>query len=484
MPQASSSASEYFATWLPTPAERHDMVEVAAYYIAQRAGFNGNPRECWAAAEAQVDLMLALRESEKKLQTIIDTALDAVVMMDSEGIITGWNIRAENMFGWPRNEAIGRVLHETIIPPQYRESHVSGLKLFLKTGEGRVLNARIETLALHRDGHEFLIEVSVTAVKTGEKFEFSSFIRDITEQSAREKASRLATTVFNTVNEAVVVTDPDNNIIAVNPAFTAVTGYPAEEVIGKNPRLLSSGTHPPEFYREFWGTLISTGSWQGEIWNRRKNGELYVEWLSVNRVLDNMGRLTHHVAAFSDISKRKAVEEKVHHLAHYDPLTDLPNRALFSDRLQQALIAARRDKTHMALMYLDLDQFKPVNDTFGHAVGDLLLKEAAQRMQGCMRESDTVARVGGDEFIVLLPTVEAERDAAAVAEKIRHALNRPFALVGHSLHVSSSIGIAVYPEHGSDEKSLVKNADTAMYYAKESGGDNVRLYQPDMKSGQ
>ena len=198
-------------------------------------------------------------------------------------------------------------------------------------------------------------------------------------------------------------------------------------------------------------------------------------------VLENLGReITGFSGTGRDISERKANEEKIQRLAHYDTLTDLPNRRLFSDRLQQALATAKRDKAHLALMYFDLDRFKPINDTLGHDIGDLLLKEVAKRVQDCLRESDTAARMGGDEFVVLLPAIEAEQDAMVVAEKIRHTLNRPFELVGHSLHISSSIGVAVYPEHGSDEETLLKNADTAMYHAKESGRNMVRFF-PNVK---
>jgi len=183
----------------------------------------------------------------------------------------------------------------------------------------------------------------------------------------------------------------------------------------------------------------------------------------------------------TDITERKDIEEHMRHMAQYDGLTHLPNRALFSDRLQQALAIAKRNRNHLALMFLDLDKFKPINDTYGHAVGDLLLKEAAQRIQDCMRASDTAARIGGDEFVVLLPIIEAEQDASMVGEKIRHALIQPFELAGHTLHISSSIGVAVYPEHGADEKLLVKSADIAMYHAKKNGRDNVKLYQPGMQ---
>lgn len=305
--------------------------------------------------------------------------------------------------------------------------------------------------------------------------------QELTEHKQAEAGRRLAATVFDTMDTAVLVTDEHNRIIKVNPAFTAITGYSPDDAIGKTPRLLTSRANSPELYKEMWDTLKTTGSWQGEISNRRKNGEFYTEWLSINEVRDNEGHLTHHVALFSDISERKAAEEYMHTLAHYDPLTGLPNRTTLSDRLQQAITVAKREKSHLALMFIDLDKFKPINDTLGHHIGDLMLKEVAKRMLLCLRESDSAARIGGDEFVVLLPLVEAKSDAVAVAEKIRHALNLPFELAGHSLNISSSIGVAVYPEHGGDEKSLLTNADTAMYYAKEAGRNTVLLYEPMMK---
>ena len=422
----------------------------------------------------------ALRESQEKLHVIVDTALDAVVQMDASGMITGWNIQAEKIFGWSRVEAVGQALHEIIIPIQYREAHIQGLKRFLTSGEEQVFNSWFEIRALRRDGREFPVELAVVPLKINGQYEFNAFIRDITDRKAAEESQRLAATVFDILDEAVMVTDADNKIIAINPAFTAITGYAAEEVLGQNPLVLSSNSHPPAFYQQMRETLIATGSWDGEIVDRRKSGELYVEWASIKLVKNSTGRITHHVAVFSDISERKAAEEHVRHLAHYDILTDLPNRTLFTDRLQQALVKARREKTHMALMFLDLDKFKPVNDTLGHDVGDLLLKETAKRIQECVRESDTAARLGGDEFIVLLPQIEAEKDVMLVAEKILSALNAPFELAGHSLNISASIGVAVYPEHGSDEKMLIKNADTAMYRAKaNSGSSRVLLWKQE-----
>jgi len=299
---------------------------------------------------------------------------------------------------------------------------------------------------------------------------------DITERHEREEALRLASTVILTMDEAVAVTNMRNEIISVNPAFTVITGYFPNEVIGRNPNLMASGTQPAKFYQDMWEKLSTTGNWHGEVCNRRKSGKLYVEWLSIKQVRDEQGVPTHYVAVFSDISERKANEARMQHLAHFDVLTNLPNRALFSDRLRQAIAKARRDKTRLALMFIDLDRFKPVNDQLGHQVGDLLLQEVARRLLDCVRrESDTVARIGGDEFVVMLPDIETVQAATLVAEKILAALNQSFEIGGHQIHISSSIGIAIFPEHGQDENHLLQSADAAMYLAKENGRNRVQV---------
>ena len=303
---------------------------------------------------------------------------------------------------------------------------------------------------------------------------------DITERHQREEALRLSVTVLNTMDEAVIVTDLENNIVSVNPAFTFITGYLPDEVIGKNPKLLSSNMHPPEFYQDMWQSLFASGIWHGEILNRDKNGTLFVEWLSIKRVCDDFGLPTNYVAVFSDITERKTTEERTQYLANYDVLTGLPNRTLFSDRLQQAIAKARRDKLHMAVMFIDLDKFKPVNDLYGHQVGDVVLEQVATRLRECLRrESDTVGRMGGDEFVVILPEIEVTGDARIIAEKILDTLNQSFDIAGHTIHISSSIGIAIFPEHGSDEKMLLKSADAAMYLAKEGGRNRLVMAGED-----
>lgn len=299
--------------------------------------------------------------------------------------------------------------------------------------------------------------------------------------AAARARDHLLVSALEAVGNGIVITDTDAKIEWANTAFEALTGYRTEEALGRRAsELVKSGQQDQAFYLAMWNTILAGDVWRGEVVNRRKDGSLYHEELTIAPVKDESGAILRFVGVKHDITERKQNEERIHHMAQHDVLTDLPNRALLSDRLQQAIACARRDETGLALMLIDLDKFKPVNDTLGHDVGDLLLKEVARRIQGCVRESDTVARVGGDEFVVMLRTVGHEPDAKAVAEKIRHALNQPFVLAEQSLSISSSTGIALYPEHGSDEIGLSKNADIAMYHAKECGRDNVQIFRPEM----
>lgn len=297
-----------------------------------------------------------------------------------------------------------------------------------------------------------------------------------------EMEMQLASTVFDASSDAIMITDARNLIIAVNAAFCEITGFREEEAIGQTPAILSSGKHDANFYRDMWQQLKETGRWSGEIWNRRKNGEIYVEWLTLNTVKNDRDETSHYVAIFADITEHKQAEEHVHHLAHYDALTDLPNRTLFSDRLGQALIQAQRNHGRAAVMFLDLDRFKVINDTLGHSIGDLLLQEVAARLTGCVREGDTVSRLGGDEFVVLLPELRDAEDAYVVAQKLLAAAALPFELHGHELHISASIGISFYPDDGASAEMLMKNADVAMYRAKEMGRNNYQFYHADMNA--
>ncbi len=288
----------------------------------------------------------------------------------------------------------------------------------------------------------------------------------------------LAVRILENIMDGVLITDAAGHIQYVNPAFTAITGYSADEVVGSNPRILKSGRQSDEFYQYMWSSLSTRGQWQGEIWNRRKNGEIYPEWENITVIKDSDGKVANYVAIFSDISVLKNMERRFHHLAHHDPLTGLPNRLLFQDRLQLALTQAQRQRQTLAVLFIDLDNFKTINDTLGHTVGDQLIKTAAQRLTQCVRNADTVARLGGDEFVALLINIKNSQSAERVAKKIISAVAKVFAVEGHELYITASIGMSFYPGDGEDTNTLIKNADTAMYRAKQQGKNNYQLYTP------
>jgi len=300
--------------------------------------------------------------------------------------------------------------------------------------------------------------------------------QEIERRQRVEEELRLAAIVFDAVDEAVMVTDADNRIVRVNASFTRITGFSAEESIGANPRIMSGGAQPREFYQQMWNTLLSTGKWQGEIRNRRKNGELFLEWLSIYRMCDPASGVFRHVAVFSDITKQRLEADRIHYLANYDLLTGLPNRAMFMERVKLVFAAARQQHSQLALMFVDLDLFKGVNDALGHDVGDLLLNAAAMRMRECLREPDTVARFGGDEFVVLMPQIPAPSSALEMAGKLRETISQPFQLGEHAVRISCSIGIAFGPDADGNEAQLLKNADTAMYRAKLNGRAGVEAF--------
>ena len=312
------------------------------------------------------------------------------------------------------------------------------------------------------------------------------FIADITDAKAMEENLRVAATTFLTL-EGIMVTDAHGVILRVNPSFTDITGYSASEVVGRTPAVLKSNHHDAAFYRALWAELLAKGVWQGEVINRRRSGESYPEWLSITAVKDATGATTHYVGVFQDITARKAAEEEIRSLAFYDPLTHLPNRRLLLDRLQQAVAASSRNGRYGALLFLDLDNFKTLNDSLGHDTGDRLLIEVAGRLQACVREGDTVARLGGDEFVLMIEDLsqaggEAAAQAEATASKVLGALNRPYQLGSHEYRGSSSIGVALFSgrEAGIDE--LLKRADLAMYQAKAAGRNTLRFFDPGMQA--
>lgn len=542
--------------------------------------------------------------AEKKYRDLYDHAPDMFMSVEfNDMTILDCNQTLLDVTGYKREELIGHPVM-VLYHPDGAEKVQNTTKILIENKELRAIELQLR----RKDGRKIDVSLSATTVcdKNGNLLHCRSALRDITQHKQAEDKLRTLYAAIEQSPLSVVIADVNANIEYVNPHFSAATGYARAEIIGKNPRLLKSGLTPPQTYQALWHKLTNGEIWQGELINKRKNGEIYWEEAHISPVKDANGITTHYVAAkmditarkkneaelaqseerfrfilenspiavritnmatcqvvfanqryaeliavaadqviginpkcyyahpqdyeeiiarlsrgervnnklielhipgkhtvtkwtlasylqlefqhetavlgwFYDISDRRAMEMNIRHLAHYDPLTDLPNRTLFTDRLQQALAIAKRDKTHLALMFIDLDKFKPINDRHGHHVGDLILKEVALRILTCLRESDTVARIGGDEFVVLLPNIETDDDALSVAEKIRYSLNQNFQQGDHTLNISSSTGIAIYPEHAQDEKQLIRNADTAMYYAKAAGRDNVKLYQAEMQ---
>ncbi|MDP1939811.1 MAG: EAL domain-containing protein [Gallionella sp.] len=311
-------------------------------------------------------------------------------------------------------------------------------------------------------------------------------VQDITKQHRVAEELRIAAVAFET-QEAILITDAHSNILRVNQAFQEISGYRTEDVIGHTPRILKSNRHDDAFYQSMWSTLRDSGKWSGEVWDRRKNGEVYPKFMTITAIYDDHQQVSNYVAAFVDISQRKQSERDIHQLAFYDPLTQLANRRLLMDRLQQAMVSSARNGQHGALLFLDLDHFKMINDTQGHATGDLLLIDVARRLQNCTREGDSVARLGGDEFVVLLEELSSQQDEAAIqadriAENIRSKLNQPYLLNDHEFSSTPSIGITLFNSHQESAEVLFKHADVAMYQAKSDGRNTIRFFDPKMQT--
>ena len=305
-------------------------------------------------------------------------------------------------------------------------------------------------------------------------------VQDITKQHEKEMQLLQYATVFENLGEGIFVTDAKANIIAVNPAFKKITGFSQEEVLGQNPKILQSGRHDKNFYTEMWKRLEDTGHWQGEIWNRRKNGQSFPEWLSISTIEDQEERLYNYVAVFSDITKIKNTEEELRFLAHHDPLTQLPNKSMLLEKLTYALEQRDRSQEKIALLFIDLDRFKEINDSFGHPSGDLLLQEVATRLKNILRKEDTVARISGDEFVIILDTINVNYNAAQIAQKILTEISHPIILDPYEVTVTASIGIAISPDDGNDTTTLLKNADIALYKAKGLGRNKYEFFSQEM----
>ncbi|MDO9424128.1 MAG: EAL domain-containing protein [Methylobacter sp.] len=422
----------------------------------------------------------ALETSRSRYLNLYEFAPVGYLTLNSEGNIIEINLTAATLLGEERNKLLNRYFIDLIAPEDcdhwylllkkvlQHEGEKKNFELMLKRGDS-YFHARLDCLPLMNDAQTLLRRITLT---------------DISESKHAEQELRIAAVAFE-AQEGIMITNADKVILRVNRAFTDITGYSAEELVGQTPHLFNSGRHHAAFYAEMWECINRTGSWQGEIWDRRKNGDIYPKWVTITAVTDGNGIVTHYVGLHTDISARKASEEEIKQLAYYDPLTALPNRRLLLDRLQQALATSSRNKKYGALLFIDLDNFKSLNDNLGHDMGDVLLQQVAQRLIACVREGDTVSRQGGDEFVVMLEELdehveEAAAKAKTIGEKIITSLNQAYQLTTHEYQNTPSIGITLFINHQHSINTLLKRADIAMYGAKAAGRNTLRFFDQDM----
>ena len=408
-------------------------------------------------------------------QALVASSDDAIVSKTLDGTVTSWNKGAERVFGYTAEEMLGTPIRR-LIPEALQHEEDAILRQI-------ALGLRVdhfETVRRHRDGHLVDISVTVSPIRDleGRVVGASKIARDISDRKLADARLQLISSVFSHTSEGIVITDATGTILEVNEAFSKITGYDRADALGQSPRMFHSSRQGPEVFESMWQGLSTQGQWQGEIWSRRKDGEAYAGLLTVSAAHDASGHIQRYVALFSDITPLRKQQERIEHIAHYDPLTDLPNRVLLSDRLKLAMVSIHRSQQSLALLYMDLDGFKAVNDQLGHDAGDQLLIEIAHRMKNVLREGDTLARMGGDEFVALLNGVDNTHDVELVIERLLHACSQPWTVGGQVVQVSASIGVTLYPHDLVEVDQLLRHADQAMYQAKQAGRNRYHLFDP------
>ena len=422
---------------------------------------------------------LKLAQSETTFRGILNTITEAVYIHGADGRFIDVNHGVEKMYGYTRDELIGQT-PEFLSAPEKNDlpALIEAVKMAFSG-----VPQQFEFWGKRKDGSIF--PKSVSLVK-GDYFDQPAIIavaRDITALKEAEEQLREAAAVMQSTHEGVVITDTTPHILAVNDAYATITGYTRDEIIGKDPGILNSGRHDKSFYEFMWKILLKDGFWQGEIWNRRKSGEIYPQWLSISAVFNNQHQPVRYIGVFSDITKLKESQSQLEFLAHHDPLTRLFNRAAVESRMEQELEQASRHNLQLSVLFIDLDRFKQVNDSFGHLIGDELLCSVAERLRARLREGDTLGRLGGDEFVLLATPLQEKQDAAVIARDILVALSEPFNLsTGNEVFIGGSIGISLFPDNGSTVAELTKNADAAMYLAKENGRNQFSFYTPELNA--
>ena len=457
---------------------RRDNSQFTALISAQKVTLNNTSTLVVAARDITElkDTQQRLKLSEDKFAKAFHASPDGMLITRlSNGQLLDVNEGFSRITGYSVSEATGSSTLQLGIwaNPQdrtrmFEQVHLHGsvrdFRAIIRTSSGSLRTCEMSVQPIPIEGDACMLTIA----------------RDITEREQMQEHLLQAATVFESTAEGVMITDLQQRITAVNRAFTSITGYSEAEALGQTPRLLASGNHDSAFYAAMWHNLGASGHWQGEIWNKRKNGEIHPEWLTISAVRDSSGHITHFVGVFADISSLKHAQASLDHQAHHDPLTGLPNRMLFEARLRAALEDAHIDTRIGAVLFIDLDRFKHINDSLGHPVGDQLLRSIAERLKTYLRDLDTLARLGGDEFIILLPGLHQNSDAERVAHKLLNCFHLPFQLDEQELFISASIGISCYPDDGNDVATLVKNADAAMYRSKARGRNRIERYTRDL----
>ncbi|WP_340679131.1 EAL domain-containing protein [Paraglaciecola sp.] len=435
--------------------------------------------------EAQAELV----RSEALQNAIFNSAHFSSIATDAKGVIQIFNVGAEHMLGYKAADVMNKLTPADISDAQELIARAEALSIELDTPIAAGFEALVykasrgiediyELTYIRKDGSRFAALVSVTALRDIQRV-IIGYLLIGTDNTIRKEADtrlKLAASVFTNACEGIIITDATGTIIDVNDTFTKITGYSREEAIGQNPRILQSKRQPPDFYIDMWQALIDKGFWSGEIWNHRKNSDVYAEMLNISSVKDGSGHISHYVGLFTDITLMKEHQRQLELSAHYDLLTKLPNRVLLADRLSQAMLQCRRHEQSLAVVFLDLDGFKLVNDAHGHDVGDELLITLSVRMKKALREGDSLARIGGDEFVAVLTDLTTVEDCEPVLERLLLAASEPATVCDVILHVSASIGVTLYPQDNVDADQLMRHADQAMYVAKESGKNRYHLF--------
>ena len=416
------------------------------------------------------------KQIENKFKFLYEEAPYPYQSLNEKGLITDVNKKWLHITGYDKDEVIGEKF--SLFTDESFEYLKEIFKQFLE--EKRIENKIIKIKK--KNGETIITSFNGNISNINNETRTHCIFKDITEEKRIEKKLKLSDIVFENTTEGIIITNERSEIISVNNAFTNITGYTFDEIQYKNPKILKSGKHDKEFYTILWNELAENGSWKGEIWNRKKDGEIYPEWLNLSVVKDISGKIINYVALFSDITKIKNSNEKIEYLAHHDPLTNLPNRLLLKARLNKSIDKCNELKQRLAIFFIDIDNFKLINDTYGHSIGDKIINLVAQRLQRNIRKNDTISRIGGDEFIIVIEDVLEQKNIEKIASKIMDDFKDPLKLEEYLFETTISMGISIFPNNGLDAEELIKQADTAMYSAKNSGRNQYKFYKDIMTS--